>query len=87
MSGTTEQNETARQQVPHEHVVMSLQPCPHCGNKPIDAYKKEDRFGMAYYLVFEKNDCLHCYSKTGILMIPIFTMEDREIAEKFRLET
>lgn len=67
-------------------IVKSLQPCPHCGAKAVDAYKKRDRCGMAYFLVFEKNDCMHCYGKTGVSQIPVLTEMDFLIARQFRLE-
>lgn len=35
-------------------IVMSLQPCPHCGAMAVDAYKKTGDYGMDYFLIFEK---------------------------------
>lgn len=42
--------------------------CPHCGSKPIAAYKELGRYGIEGHLVF-KDGCRFCYGKTGILKI------------------
>ena len=68
-------------------IVMSLQPCPHCGARAVDAYKKLDIYGMSYFIVFEENDCMHCYGKTGVLQIPVLTKSELLIAKQFRLVT
>ena len=67
-------------------LVMSLQPCPYCGTRPIDAHKKEDRFGMGYYIVFPVSGCMLCYGKTGILQVSPLSDLEVKVARNFRLE-